>query len=168
MYKYKINTRHNLFLNTLKRYIHSKHKHHNLKNYKVFVDPFENLKNIQTVQGVKKRTITVPKKQNNNKINDITQKAEEIQKHHVPSCENSSKRARNHNAKKLPDFITELPKYVTYNNGVSNGTNQEYFRIEKHPKYSKVVCSSKSNKITVQEKYAQILEILEKINNGSY
>lgn len=51
MYKYKINTKHQLFLNTFKRYIHSKHKHHNLKNYKVFIDPFENLKNIQKLSN---------------------------------------------------------------------------------------------------------------------
>ena len=78
---------------------------------------------------------------------------------------------REPNAQDLPEGITQLPKYVTYNTGkylTNEGEKtREYFRIERHPNYTpKIWESSKSAKKTIQEKYQETLETLERLNNG--
>lgn len=84
---------------------------------------------------------------------------------------NTDKRARKHNAKDLPDGFTQdmLPKYVVYYHECydkKNNSYREFFKIEKHPKLEKPIASSKSNKVSIQDKYNEILKILEKLDNG--
>ena len=43
---------------------------------------------------------------------------------------------------------------------------REFFRIEKHPNSSREINSTKSNKVSIHEKYEEILQKLEMINNG--
>ena len=81
------------------------------------------------------------------------------------------KRARKHNAIKLPSTLAELniPKYINYYNECYNNEKKlyrEYFKIEKHPHQlsNKTYISSKSNKISIAEKLDQIIKILGELN----
>tara|TARA_B100000161_G_C33547223_1_gene413650 strand:- start:285 stop:1406 length:1122 start_codon:yes stop_codon:yes gene_type:complete len=91
---------------------------------------------------------------------------------------NTNKRKRKKNAKKLPDGLTQdmIPKYVVYYNECYNKEKdlyREYFKIEKNPKYDGIICGSKSNKLSIQDKLEEIKGYLKKIeettlcHNGS-
>jgi len=88
---------------------------------------------------------------------------------HPPPSVPPSKRPRKQGAKPLPSFLEELPKYMTYNTTeLKNGQVQEYFRIEGHPKLGKVLSSSKSMNIPIQEKYMDMLNKLSRLENDTY
>ena len=76
---------------------------------------------------------------------------------------NQNKRKRQSSAKyNLPDFIKELPKYIEYR----KETKREYFVINKHhPSIDKDIKSTTSNKISLKDKYTQILKIYDNIDN---
>lgn len=81
------------------------------------------------------------------------------------------KRARKHNAIKLPSTLADvnIPKYINYYNECYNNEKKlyrEYFKIEKHPyqESNKTYISSKSNKISIIEKLAQIKKIYDELN----
>ena len=64
---------------------------------------------------------------------------------------NRSKLTRKHNAVQLPEGLTQdmMPKYINYNRECYDKEKQrfrEFFRIEKHPKQTKVISGSKSAK----------------------
>lgn len=70
---------------------------------------------------------------------------------------NTDKRARKHNAKPLPEGLTQndLPKYVVYYHEWLNKEHtrsREFFTIDKHSKLPKIWATTKSNKYTIQEK----------------
>lgn len=82
---------------------------------------------------------------------------------------NTDKRARKHNAKPLPEGLTQedLPKYVVYYHEWLNKEHtrsREFFTIDKHPKLSKIWTTTKSNKYTIQEKLQLAKNKLEEIN----
>ena len=84
-----------------------------------------------------------------------------------------TKRARKKSAQPLPVGITEymLKKYVTYYKECYNKENnlyREFFRVEKHPKLDKDMCSSKSEKISTLEKLAQANKIVDDLENDIY
>lgn len=79
---------------------------------------------------------------------------------------NTGKRARKHNARPLPDGITqdELPKYVVYYENYADKEKKQFrsfFQIDKCPGITKKLTSSKSSKLTNREKLDQIIKILE-------
>jgi hypothetical protein len=81
------------------------------------------------------------------------------------------KRARKHNAIKLPSTLADLniPKYINYYNecyNIEKKLYREYFKIEKHPHQvsNKTYISSKSNKISIIEKLDQITKILSELD----
>ena len=81
------------------------------------------------------------------------------------------KRARKHNAIKLPSTLADLyiPKYINYYNecyNIEKKLYREYFKIEKHPHQvsNKTYISSKSNKISIIEKLNQITKILGELD----
>ena len=81
-----------------------------------------------------------------------------------------TKRNRKYNAKPLPEGLTQdmMPKYVGYYSECYNKEKQlyrDFFKIEKHPKIDKPINSSKSGKLTIQEKLAEIKKIYENIEN---
>jgi hypothetical protein len=83
---------------------------------------------------------------------------------------NTDKRARKHNAKPLPEGLTQadLPKYVVYYHEWLNKEHtrsREFFKIEKHPKLEKMWIGTKSNKVSAVEKLKQAKEKLEELNN---
>ena len=85
---------------------------------------------------------------------------------------NTDKRNRKYNAKDLPDGLSQdmIPKYVVYYNECYNkekDLHRDFFKIEKHPKYEGTICSSKSNKLSIQEKLNEIKEYLKKIEDNN-
>ena len=82
--------------------------------------------------------------------------------------QNTDKRKRQSIAQELPSGITQtmLPKYVCYYNECYNKEKnlyRQYFRIEGHPKLDKDISSSKSNKVSIQDKLTEIKQYLENI-----
>jgi len=81
---------------------------------------------------------------------------------------NIDKRERKFNARKLPDGIDKLPKFVTYNMEYVNKDrtkSRDYFRIEKHPLLNNTWSSSKSNKISILDKFDQTCQYLKILEN---
>jgi hypothetical protein len=84
---------------------------------------------------------------------------------------NTDKRNRKHNAKPLPDGITQkdLPKYVVYYHewlDKEKTKSREYFKIEKHPKQNKIWIGTKSNKVTIQKKLQEAKKNLAEIDGN--
>jgi hypothetical protein len=82
--------------------------------------------------------------------------------------QNTDKRKRQSTAQELPQEITQnmLPKYICYYNECYNKEKKlyrQFFRIESHPKLDKDISSSKSNKISIQDKLTEIKQYLENI-----
>ena len=82
--------------------------------------------------------------------------------------QNTDKRKRQSTAQELPHEITQnmLPKYVCYYNECYNKEKKlyrQFFRIEGHPKLDKDISSSKSNKVSIQDKLTEIKQYLENI-----
>ena len=82
---------------------------------------------------------------------------------------NTDKRNRKHNAKPLPEGITQadIPKFVVYYHewlDKEKTKSREYFKIEKHPKIDKIWIGSKSNKISIQDKLKEATNKLDLIN----
>lgn len=84
-----------------------------------------------------------------------------------------TKRARNYNAKPLPEGITQdmMKKYVVYYQewlDKEHTKSREYFKIETHPKLDKPWIGTKSNKITIQEKLIQINKVVDDLAMDVY
>jgi hypothetical protein len=84
-----------------------------------------------------------------------------------------TKRERKLTAQNLPDGITQdmLKKYVVYYKDYADKDKKilrEYFRVEKHPKLDKLWSTTKSNKITIQEKLAQANKVVDDLENNIY
>ena len=85
---------------------------------------------------------------------------------------NRDKRKRNSNAQPLPDGISDLPKYVSYGTNhysLKDGTRvkRDFFVIEGHPNSKREITSTKSNKVSIHEKYTEILQKLQELDNGN-
>jgi hypothetical protein len=84
-----------------------------------------------------------------------------------------TKRERKHNAQELPDGITQetMKKYVVYYKDYADKEKtrlREYFRIESHPKLDKLWSTTKSCKITIQEKLLQANKVVDDLENNIY
>jgi hypothetical protein len=84
-----------------------------------------------------------------------------------------TKRERKHNAQNLPDGITQemIKKYVVYYKDYADKEKtqmREYFRVEKHPKLDKLWSTTKSCKITIQEKLLQANKVVDDLENDIY
>ena len=85
--------------------------------------------------------------------------------------DDGSKRERKHNARELPDGITHdmLSKYVVYYHewlDKEKTKGREFFKVEKHPKLDKPWMTSKSNKISIQDKLKSANKIVEDLKNN--
>lgn len=84
----------------------------------------------------------------------------------------NTKRARQSTARALPDGITQdmLRKYVVYNVGYLNQERtkwRDFFTVEWHPALKgKKWTSTKSMKVTVQEKLADANNVVDNLNRG--
>ena len=107
----------------------------------------------------------------NNSYENLRIATREEQEQNSNGIKEGTKRARNKNAKELPEEITQtmLPKYVIYYKECYNKDKQlyrEFFKIEKHPKLGKPWISSKSCKINIKEKLLQVVKILNDLDNN--
>jgi len=84
--------------------------------------------------------------------------------------QNTDKRNRKYNAKKLPDGLKQedMPKYVLYYSekyGPNKDKFREWLNVEKHPKQNgKKWSTSKAMQISIQEKLEQAKAKLEELN----
>ena len=104
----------------------------------------------------------------NNTLENLRISTRKEQEKNTKGIKEGTKRARNHNAKPLPEGVTEdmIRKYVIYYHEWLNPEktrSREFFKIEKHPKLEKIYVGTKSNKITIHEKINQINKILDNL-----
>lgn len=83
---------------------------------------------------------------------------------------NTDKRARKYNAKSLPEGLEQkdIPKFIVYYHewlDKDKIRSREFFKIEKHPKIEKHWTTSKSNKLTIQEKLKEAKDKLIELGN---
>jgi len=162
-----------------------------IKNYKPYIPTWTIMKSTGYVYGTlpNKQYITLHsfiiknKDSDNEKINDKKYSIDHINRDKLDnrrenlrwatqSVQNSNtdKRKRKKSAKQLPEGLTQdmMPKYVNYNKECYNKEKQlyrEFFRIEKHPKQQKGIAGSKSSKLTILEKLAEIKKKLYNLDN---
>ena len=73
----------------------------------------------------------------------------------------------------MPIGITQamLKKYVVYYQewlDTEHTKQREFFKVEKHPKLDKPWITTKSNKVSIQEKLAQANKIVDDLDKNSY
>ena len=109
----------------------------------------------------------------NNTIENLRIATREEQEQNSKGIKEGTKRARKHNAKPLPEGITQdmLGKYVTYYHEFidkEKTKSREFFKIEKHPKLDKLWIGSKSNKIPILIKLAAVNKVTEDLKRDVY
>jgi hypothetical protein len=109
----------------------------------------------------------------NNTIENLRLATRKEQEQNTKGIMEGTKRARNHNAKKLPEGITEdmVGKYVIYYHEWLNAEEtkyREFFKVEKHPKLAKIWIGTKSNKITALAKLLAANKIVEDLIHDIY
>ena len=109
----------------------------------------------------------------NNRCDNLRIVENEIQQKNRKGILKGTKRARKQSARTLPDGITQdmLEKYVVYYHECYNKEKQlyrEFFKVEKHPKLDKIWITSKSNKISVQEKLKKANQVVLDLEKGIY
>jgi hypothetical protein len=106
----------------------------------------------------------------NNTLENLRIATRKEQEENTKGIKKDTKRERNYNAKPLPQGITKdmLRKYIVYYHEWLNperSRSREFFRIEKHPKLEKIYTGTKSNKISIQDKLKQIIQVLDDLDN---
>ena len=106
----------------------------------------------------------------NNRYDNLRIATRKEQEQNSKGIKPGTKKSRKKTAIKLPEGITQdmMPKYVYYCKECYNKEKQlfrEFFRIEKHPKQEKIISSSKSSKLTILEKLADIKKNLYNLEN---
>jgi hypothetical protein len=109
----------------------------------------------------------------NNSFHNLRIASRQEQEQNTKGIMEGTKRARNHNAKKLPEGITAdmISKYVIYYHEWLNEKekkSREFFKIEKHPKLDKIWIGTKSNKISILEKLRSANKIVEDLKKDIY
>jgi hypothetical protein len=95
------------------------------------------------------------------------------QEQNTTGIKEGTKRERKHNAKPLPDGIQQnmLKKYVVYYQewlDKEHTKEREFFKVEKHPKLDKDWVTTKSNKVSIQEKLDQANKVVDDLENDIY
>ena len=109
----------------------------------------------------------------NNTWENLRIATREEQEKNSKGIKEGTKRERKHNAKDLPDGITQdmMKKYVVYYQewlDKEHTKQREFFKVEKHPKLDKHWCTSKSNKISIQDKLNKANKVVDDLENDIY
>jgi hypothetical protein len=109
----------------------------------------------------------------NNTFTNLRIATRKEQEQNSKGIKEGTKRERKHNAKDLPGGITQdmMKKYVVYYHewlDKERTKEREFFKVEKHPKLDKSWCTTKSNKITIQEKLNQANKVVQDLDNNIY
>lgn len=111
----------------------------------------------------------------NNTYDNLRIATRKEQEQNSNGIKKGTKRARKADAHPYPEGITHdmLPKYIHYPKPEEYGTNgktRTYFVVEKHPTLiankKKQLCSSKSEKVSPEEKLQQAIDILAYLDKG--
>ena len=109
----------------------------------------------------------------NNTFANLRLASRKDQEDNTKGIKDGTKRARKHNAKDLPSGITQdmMRKYVVYYEECydkANDLHREFFKIESHPKLDKIYISSKSNKVSIQTKLAEVNKVVDELDNDIF
>lgn len=109
----------------------------------------------------------------NNCFDNLRIADRKTQENNSKGIKEGTKKDRQKTAKPLPEGLTQemMPKYVIYYKECTNKEKQtyrEFFKVEKHPKIQKPICTTKSIKVDIFEKLEEAKKILNEVNNGTY
>jgi len=109
----------------------------------------------------------------NNTWDNLRVATREEQEQNSKGIKEGTKRERKHNAKKLPEGITQemMKKYVVYYHewlDKEHTKQREFFKVEKHPKLDKPWITTKSEKVSIQEKLKQVNKVVNDLENNIY
>jgi hypothetical protein len=109
----------------------------------------------------------------NNTMANLRIATRKEQEQNTKGIKDGTKRERKHNAKDLPEEITQdmMRKYVVYYKDYADKEKKrlrEYFKIEKHPKLDKIWIGCKSSNIPIQDKLTQANKVVDDLENDIY
>lgn len=109
----------------------------------------------------------------NNTLENLRVASRDEQEQNSKGIAEGTKRERKSNARELPTGFTQqmMKKYVVYYNECYNNEKKlyrEFFKVEKHPKLDKPWISSKSNKVSLQDKLASANKIVTDLEEDIY
>ena len=109
----------------------------------------------------------------NNTIENLRIATRKEQEENSKGIKDGTKRERKHNAKDLPEGITQdmMNKYVVYYHewlDKEHTKQREFFKVEKHPKLDKPWCTTKSEKVSIQDKLKQANKVIDDLQNDIY
>ena len=109
----------------------------------------------------------------NNSFENLRIATRKEQEQNSKGIKEGTKRERKYNAKDLPNGITQdmLKKYVGYYQewlDKEHTKEREFFKIEKHPKLDKPWCTTKSNKVSIEEKLIEANKVVDDLENDIY
>jgi hypothetical protein len=111
----------------------------------------------------------------NNTYDNLRVVSQDVQRSNQKGIKEGTKRARKADAPDYPEGITHdmIPKYINYRGLDKYGTSgktRSYFVVEKHPTLiannKKALYSSKSEKVSPEEKLQQAIDILSYLDKG--
>jgi hypothetical protein len=108
----------------------------------------------------------------NNTLENLRIATRKEQEQNCKGIAPETKRERKHNAKDLPEGINHsmMKKYVVYYHewlDKEHTKQREFFRVE-HPKLDKPWSSTKSNKVSIEDKLSQANKVVEDLENNIY
>lgn len=95
------------------------------------------------------------------------------QQNNTKGIMSGTKRERKHNARGLPDGMSQdmLRKYVVYYEETYNKDQNKirsFFKVEKHPKLDKPWATTKSTKVSIEDKLIQANKVIDDLENNIY
>jgi hypothetical protein len=95
------------------------------------------------------------------------------QEQNSKGIKDGTKRERKKSAKDLPEGITQemMKKYVVYYHewlDKEHTKKREFFKVEKHPKLDKIWITTKSEKVSIQDKLEQANKVVDDLENDIY
>jgi hypothetical protein len=109
----------------------------------------------------------------NNTLKNLRIATRKEQEQNSKGIKEGTKRERKHNAKDLPEGITHdmMKKYVVYYHewlDKEHTKKREFFKVEKHPKIDRIWTTTKSEKVTIQDKLNQANKLVDDLENDIY
>ena len=109
----------------------------------------------------------------NNSLENLRIATRKEQEQNSNGIKPGTKRERKHNAKDLPEGISQdmMKKYVVYYQewlDKEHTRQREFFKVEKHPKLDKHWITTKSNKVSIQEKLIHANKVVDDLENDIY
>jgi hypothetical protein len=109
----------------------------------------------------------------NNTMSNLREATRKEQEDNSNGIKSGTKRERKSNARELPSGITQqmMCKYVVYYQewlDKEHTRTREYFKVEKHPKLDKHWMTTKSGKVSIQEKLQSANKVVCDLENDVY